>query len=51
MQFLKELDEENNKQPVDYIVSFTVPTSYWYLQHFDLKAVDYVNYVNVMSYE
>lgn len=51
VQFLKELDEENKKQPVKYIVSFTAPTSYWYLRHFDLKAVDYVDFINVMSYE
>ncbi|KAF7533915.1 hypothetical protein G7Z17_g13445 [Cylindrodendrum hubeiense] len=49
--FLKELDDENEKQPVKYIVSFTVPTSFWYLRHFDLKAVDHVDYLNVMSYD
>ncbi|GME35753.1 Chitin-binding type 1 protein [Neofusicoccum parvum] len=49
--FLKELDAENNKQPMKYIVSFTAPTSYWYLRHFDLKAVDYVDFINVMSYD
>ncbi|KAF9630004.1 putative glycosyl hydrolases family 18 protein [Lasiodiplodia theobromae] len=49
--FLKELDEENKKQPMHYIVSFTAPTSYWYLRHFDLKAVDYVDFINVMSYD
>lgn len=32
-------------------MSFTIPTSYWYLRHFDLKAVDYVDFVNVMSYD
>jgi chitinase len=50
-QFLKELDEENNKQPKKYIVSYTAPTSFWYLRHFDLKSVDYVDFINVMSYE
>jgi chitinase len=49
--FLKELDEANKKQTVRYSVSFTAPTSYWYLRHFDLKAVDYVDFINVMSYE
>lgn len=49
--FLKELDDANKKQPVKYVVSFTVPTSYWYLRHFDLKAVDHVDFVNVMSYD
>ncbi|RMD40214.1 hypothetical protein DV735_g4912, partial [Chaetothyriales sp. CBS 134920] len=51
VKFLKELDEENKKQPIKYVVSFTAPTSYWYLRHFDLKAVDYVDFVNVMSYD
>jgi chitinase len=32
-------------------VSFTVPTSYWYLRWFDLAAVDHVDWVNVMSYD
>ncbi|KAI0850294.1 carbohydrate-binding module family 18 [Daldinia vernicosa] len=51
VQFLKELDDENKKQPVKYVVSFTAPTSYWYLRHFDLKAVDHVDFINVMSYD
>lgn len=28
-----------------------MPTSFWYLRHFDLKAVDHVDFVNVMSYD
>ncbi|KAI1180783.1 carbohydrate-binding module family 18 [Nemania sp. FL0916] len=49
--FLKELDDVNKQQPEKYIVSFTVPTSYWYLRWFDLKAIDHVDWVNVMSYD
>ncbi|OBT47403.1 hypothetical protein VE00_02156 [Pseudogymnoascus sp. WSF 3629] len=49
--FLKELDAANKKQPVKYVVSFTLPTSYWYMRHFNLKAVDHVDFVNVMSYD
>ncbi|KAI0203159.1 carbohydrate-binding module family 18 [Astrocystis sublimbata] len=49
--FLKELDEVNKQQPEKYVVSFTVPTSYWYLRWFDLKAIDHVDFVNVMSYD
>lgn len=49
--FLKELDDENNKQPMKFVVSFTIPTSFWYLRHFDLKAVDHVDFINVMSYD
>jgi chitinase len=49
--FLKELREAIAAQPVPYVVSFTIPTSYWYLRGFDLKAVEYADWVNVMSYE
>ncbi|KAJ8123757.1 hypothetical protein ONZ43_g362 [Nemania bipapillata] len=49
--FLKELDDVNKQQPEKYVVSFTAPTSYWYLRWFDLKAVDYVDWINVMSYD
>jgi len=48
--FLKELNE-NDKQLMHYVISFTVPTSFLYLRHFDLKAVDYVDFVNVVSYD
>ncbi|KAK0670020.1 putative glycosyl hydrolases family 18 protein [Cercophora samala] len=51
VQFLKELDDINKDQPRKFIVSFTIPTSYWYLRHFDLKAIDYVDFVNIMSYD
>ncbi|KAK3390167.1 glycosyl hydrolases family 18 protein-like protein [Podospora didyma] len=50
-QFLKELDEANRQQPYKYVISFTIPTSYWYLRHFDLDLWDYVDFVNVMSYD
>ncbi|GJC93437.1 chitotriosidase-1 [Colletotrichum higginsianum] len=50
-QFLKELEEENKKQPKRYIVSYTAPTSFWYLRHFDLKSIDYVDFAIVMSYD
>ncbi|KAG8353315.1 hypothetical protein FVEN_g8694 [Fusarium venenatum] len=33
-------------------ISFTAPTSYWYLQHFHLKSsAEAVDYINVMSYD
>jgi chitinase len=47
---LKELQDAIKLQPIDYTISFTVPTSYWYLRLFDLKAVDHVDWINVMSY-
>ncbi|SPO07096.1 related to chitinase [Cephalotrichum gorgonifer] len=51
VSLLKELQEENKKQPAKYVVSFTIPTSYWYLRWFDLQAVDYADFVNIMSYD
>ena len=50
-QFLKELREAISKEPQEYVISYTIPTSYWYLRHFDLKSIDHVDFVNVMSYE
>jgi len=51
-QFLKELRAAIDADFHKYIVSFTTPTSYWYLRHFDLKgSVQHVDWVNVMSYE
>jgi GH18 family chitinase len=35
-----------------YGLSFTAPSSYWYLQHFDIPSlIDVVDFVNVMSYD
>ncbi|KAL8808894.1 MAG: hypothetical protein Q9200_003921, partial [Gallowayella weberi] len=35
-----------------YGLSVTLPASYWYLQHFDVKAMQpYVDWFNVMSYD
>ncbi|KAF1942210.1 hypothetical protein EJ02DRAFT_346150 [Clathrospora elynae] len=35
-----------------YGISMTLPTSYWYLQHFDLKGIqDSVDWFNLMSYD
>ncbi|KAK7910554.1 hypothetical protein PG985_013035 [Apiospora marii] len=49
---LKELKEAIKSQPIEYQVSFTTPTSYWYLRHFDIKAsAAAVDFVNVMSYD
>lgn len=51
VQFLKELDVVNKQEPPKYSVSFTIPTSYWYMRHFDLRAINYVDWVNLMSYD
>ncbi|KAJ6032765.1 hypothetical protein N7540_003497, partial [Penicillium herquei] len=48
--FLKELRAAIDASGKEYIVTFTAPTSYWYLRHFDLKAMtNYVDWVNLMA--
>lgn len=35
-----------------YLLTFTAPTSYWYLRHFDIKASsEAVDWINLMSYD
>ncbi|KAK2015704.1 hypothetical protein LZ32DRAFT_689406 [Colletotrichum eremochloae] len=49
---LEELKDAVKEQPLEYVVSFTTPTSFWYLRHFDLKAsTEAVDFVNIMSYD
>ncbi|KAM0471051.1 hypothetical protein ACHAPX_009621 [Trichoderma viride] len=49
---LKELRAAIKASGRDYIVTFTAPTSYWYLRHFDLEnMVPHVDWVNLMSYD
>ncbi|KAF1988220.1 glycoside hydrolase family 18 protein [Aulographum hederae CBS 113979] len=51
-QLLKELRKEIKEQHKNYIVTFTAPTSYWYLRHFDLKGMTrYADWINLMSYD
>lgn len=49
---MKELQAAISSSGKQYIVTFTAPTSYWYLRHFDLaNMVQYVDWVNLMSYD
>ncbi|UKZ64116.1 uncharacterized protein TrAtP1_005335 [Trichoderma atroviride] len=49
---LKELRAAIKASGRDYLVTFTAPTSYWYLRHFDLEnMVPHVDWVNLMSYD
>jgi chitinase len=49
---LKELRAAIDASGHEYIVTFTSPTSYWYLQNFDLKnMVAYVDWINLMAYD
>lgn len=51
-KFLKELRAAIKASGRDYIVTFTAPTSYWYLRHFDIKGMtEHVDSVNLMSYD
>lgn len=50
--FLKELRDAIGRESTNYIVSFTAPSSYWYLRHFDIKAMmEYVDWTNLMTYD
>ena len=50
--FLKELRDAIGKEPTEYIISFTAPSSYWYLRHFDIgPMMEYVDWVNLMTYD
>ncbi|KAL2683336.1 hypothetical protein Neosp_007806 [[Neocosmospora] mangrovei] len=52
VSLVKELREAINSRGRDYIVTFTAPSSYWYLRHFDLKGMEtYVDWINLMSYD
>ncbi|KAF5980123.1 glycoside hydrolase family 18 protein [Fusarium bulbicola] len=52
IQFLKELQAAMRSAGRHYLVTYTAPTSYWYLRHFDLKAMNnYVDWINLMSYD
>src|SRR5690349_10035600 len=51
-QLLSELRDAIAKDGKDYTVSFTAPSSYWYLQHFDLASMmEVVDYCNLMTYD
>jgi len=50
--FLKNLKSALGASGHTYGLSITTPSSYWYLQHFDLKSLaKYVDWFNVMTYD
>ncbi|EEU38469.1 uncharacterized protein NECHADRAFT_16652, partial [Fusarium vanettenii 77-13-4] len=52
VDLMKELREAINTSGRDYIVTFTAPSSYWYLRHFDLKGMEaHVDWINLVSYD
>lgn len=51
-QLLKELKAAIKSGGHGYFVTFTAPTSYWYLRHFDLTAMtEHVDWIQLMSYD
>lgn len=49
---LKELRTAISSASHKYIITFTAPTSYWYLRHFDIKGMEeHVDWINLMSYD
>jgi GH18 family chitinase len=51
-KFMSRLKNELKKTPGRSEISITLPASYWYLQHFDLKALaKHVSFFNIMSYD
>ncbi|GIJ83231.1 hypothetical protein Asppvi_001751 [Aspergillus pseudoviridinutans] len=51
-KLLQELRAAINTAGKDYLVTFTAPTSYWYLQHFDLENMSqYADWINLMAYD
>lgn len=49
---LQELQQAIKSAGRKYIVTYTAPTSYWYLRHFDVANMNqYVDWINLMSYD
>jgi chitinase len=49
---LKTLRSTFDKKAPDFGISFTIPTSYWYLRWFQVgKMYQYVNWINLMTYD
>lgn len=48
VKLLKELQAEMQSRGEIYLVTYTAPTSYWYLRHFDIKGMsNYVDWINL----
>ncbi|THC90472.1 hypothetical protein EYZ11_010063 [Aspergillus tanneri] len=51
-KFMANLKKTLNQTPGRNELSITLPASYWYLQHFDLKALSkHITFFNIMSYD
>ncbi|KAI0190613.1 glycoside hydrolase family 18 protein [Astrocystis sublimbata] len=49
---LKELRAAIKASGREYLVTFTAPSSFWYLRHFDIKNMEaHVDWINLMTYD
>lgn len=49
---LSDLQDRMDADGKDYVVSFTTPSSYYYLQHFELgEMMEYADFTNLMAYD
>lgn len=52
VELLKTMRTTFDSRPKKYGLTFTAPSSYWYLRWFDLpNSVKYVDWINLMSYD
>lgn len=52
MTLFREMREAFDNDPHHYGLTYTIPTSYWYLRWFDVRALnEYADWTNVMSYD
>ena len=52
VSFLKNLKSALGSGGHKYGLSITAPSSYWYLQHFDIKAIEpIIDFFQVMTYD
>jgi chitinase len=52
VSLIKELRAAIKESGRECIGTYTAPTSYWYLRHFDPKAMEpYIDWINLMSYD
>lgn len=52
VQLLKTMREAFDESGSEFGLTFTAPSSYWYLRWFDLAKMDkYVDWINIMSYD
>lgn len=46
---LKELRAAINLAGINYLVTFTAPTSYWYLRYFDIQGMEqHIDWINLI---